>query len=81
MSTGVGLRLPTREWLRAVMSQPGYGDLFVVGSVLFVGYPVVGFPADPAGTGRVVNFPVRLLGCSLAFIGFFVPLVGGIGDE
>jgi hypothetical protein len=63
------------------MSQSGYGDLFVVGSVLFVGYPVVGFPADPAGTGRVVNLYVHLLGCSLAFIGSFVLLVGGIVDE
>ena len=81
MSTDGGVRLPTRERLRAVTSRPGYGDLFVVGSVLLVGYPVVGFPADPTGAGRVVNLYVHLLGFCLGFIGAFVLLAGDVIDE
>ena len=81
VSADGGLGLPTRDRLRAVMSQPGYGDLFVAGSVLLVGYPVVGFPADPTGTGRVVNLYVHLLGFCLGFIGAFVLLAGDVVDE
>ena len=81
VSADGGFGLPTRNRLRGVMSQPGYGDLFVAGSVLLVGYPVVGFPADPTGTGRVVNLYVHLLGFCLAFIGAFVLLAGDVVDE
>jgi hypothetical protein len=81
MSTDGGVRLPTRDRLRAVTSRPGYGDLFVVGSVLLVGYPVVGFPADPTATGQVVNLYVHLLGFCLGFIGAFVLLAGDVVDE
>ncbi|WP_299330893.1 hypothetical protein [Haloplanus sp.] len=81
LSAGVELRLPTRDLLRTVTSRPGYGDLFVAGGVLLVGYPIVGFPADPTGTGRVVNLYVHLLGFCLAFIGAFVLLAGDVVDE
>lgn len=81
MSTDGGRRLPTRERLRAVTSRPGDGDLFVAGVVLLVGYPVVGFPADPTGTGGVVNLYVHLLGFCLGFIGAFILLAGDVVDE
>ena len=70
-----------REGARAVASRQGEGDLFVVGAVLAVGYPVVGFPSDPTGAGSVVNLYVHLLGFCLAFIGPFALLVAGAFDE
>ena len=80
LSTGVGPRLPTRDWLQTVMSQSGYGDLFVACLVLVAAYPIVGFPADPTGTGRVVNVYVHLLGFCLAFIVSFVLLASDVVD-
>ena len=79
-STGLDLRRPS-ERLRTVTSRAGYGDLFLVGIALLVGYPVVGFPSDPTGAGRVVNLYVHLLGFCLAFIGSFVLLAGDVIDE
>ncbi len=81
MSVGVRLRRPIRDRVRAVVSRSGYGDLFVVGATLLVGYPVVGFPADPTGDGSVVNLYVHLLGFCLAFIGPFALLAAGAFDE
>lgn len=77
------LRLPgsLRGAARSVASRPGYGDLLVVGAVVAVGYPVVGFPADPSGGGSVVNLYVHLLGFCLGFIGPFALLAGGVFDE
>ena len=77
------LRLPhsLRERAMTVASRPGYGDLLAVGAVVAVGYPVVGFPADPAGGGSVVNLYVHLLGFCLGFIGPFALLAGGAFDE
>ncbi|ELZ35783.1 hypothetical protein [Halorubrum tebenquichense] len=77
------LRLPRslRQAARAVASRPGHGDLLVVGAVVAVGYPVVGFPADPSGGGSVVNLYVHLLGFCLGFIGPFALLAGGVFDE
>mgnify|MGYP005849325287 CR=1 FL=1 len=80
-STGVRLPRPIRGRIRTVASQSGYGDLFVVGVVLVVGYPVVGFPPDPTGEGSVVNLYVHLLGFCLAFIGPFALLAVGAFDE
>ncbi|ELZ44471.1 hypothetical protein C464_13280 [Halorubrum coriense DSM 10284] len=70
-----------RTHATAVASRPGYGELLVVGAVVAVGYPVVGFPADPAGGGSVVNLYVHLLGFCLGFIGPFALLAGGAFDE
>ena len=80
-STGTRLRQPVRSRVRTVVSRTGYGDLFVVGTALLAGYPVVGFPADPATGGSVVNLYVHLLGFCLAFIGPFALLAAGAFDE
>lgn len=70
-----------RETLRQVIATGGFGDLFAVGVVLAVVYPVVGFPTDPATAGRVVNMYGHLLGFSLAFIGPYALLEAGIFDD
>lgn len=80
-SAEIDLRRPLRGRIRTVTARPGYSDLFVVGVVLLVGYPVVGFPADPTGDGSVVNLYVHLIGFCLAFIGPFVLLAAGAFDE
>jgi len=80
-TTGVRLRRPVRSRVRTVASRSGYGDLFAVGAVLVVAYPVVGFPPDPSGGGSVVNLYVHLLGFCLAFIGPFALLAAGAFDE
>jgi hypothetical protein len=49
--------------------------------VIAVGYPVVGFPSDPAGGGSVVNLYVHLLGFCLGFIAPFALLAAGVFDE
>jgi len=64
-------RWDPRRFLDAVASSPGWGDLFLVGMVLSLGYPFVGFRT--AGDGVVVNRYVHLLGYCLAFL---VPYVG-----
>lgn len=70
-----------RETFRQVVAAGGFGDLFAVGAVLAVAYPIVGFPTDPATTGRVVNMYGHLLGFSLAFIGPYALLEAGVFDE
>lgn len=80
-STGTRLRQPVRKRVRTVTSRTGYGELFAVGVVLLVGYPVVGFPTDPATGGSVVNLYVHLLGFCLAFIGPFALLATGAFEE
>ena len=80
-SSDARLPRPIRTHLRSVASSPGYGDLLAVGAVVAVGYPVVGFPADPSGGGSVVNLYVHLLGFCLGFIGPFALLAGGVFDE
>ena len=75
-----GLR--SLAWVpRRLIGTPGYGDLFVVGVVLVVAYPVAGFPADPTGDGRVLNLYVHLLGYALAFIGPYVLIAFGAFDD
>lgn len=73
-----GWRRAVREWTAAVTARPGYGDLFVVGIVLLIAYPVVGFPTNPVGEGRVLNLYVHLLGYCLGFIGPYALLAAGI---
>jgi len=80
-SAGIPIRETAREGARVIASRPGEGDLFAVGTVLVVGYPVVGFPSDPAGAGSVVNLYVHLLGFCLAFIGPFALLALGAFAE
>lgn len=80
-STGVRILESLRASARAAVSNPGYGDLFAVGVALLVGYPIVGFPGDPTGSGSVVNLYVHLLGFCLAFIGPFALLAAGAFEE
>ena len=80
-TSGIEIRETAREGLREIASRPGEGDLFAVGAVLGVGYPVVGFPSDPTGAGSVVNLYVHLLGFCLAFIGPFALLAVGAFEE
>lgn len=80
-SAGISVRETACRGLREIASRPGEGDLFAAGAVLAVGYPVVGFPADPTGVGSVVNLYVHLLGFCLAFIGPFALLAVGVFDE
>lgn len=80
-SSGVGLRRSLRGATRMIASRPGYGDLLALGVVVTVGYPVVGFPSEPSGSGGVVNVYVHLLGFCLGFIVPFVLLAADIFDE
>lgn len=80
-TVGIRLRQPIRARIRTVAGRAGYGDLFVIGVVLLVGYPVIGFPADLVGGGSVVNIYVHLLGFCLAFIAAFVVLVVDVIGE
>ncbi|EMA61795.1 hypothetical protein [Halorubrum lipolyticum] len=80
-STGIRIRRAIRSGARAAVSNPGEGDLFAIGVALVVGYPIVGFPGDPTGTGSVVNLYVHLLGFCLAFIGPFALLAAGVFEE
>ena len=80
-SSDVRLPRPIGKHARAVASRPGYGDLLAVGAVVAVGYPVVGFPSEPAAGGSVVNLYVHLLGFCLGFIGPFALLAGGAFED
>ncbi|QUO47522.1 hypothetical protein [Halorubrum ruber] len=80
-SSGVRLPRSLRAHAKSIASRPGYGDLLAVGAAVAVGYPVVGFPSDPAGADSVVNLYVHLLGFCLGFIGPFALLAGGVFDE
>lgn len=52
----------------------------VVGAVLTVGYPLIGFPSEPADGAGVVNLYVHFLGYGLAFIGPYVAMETGLFD-
>jgi hypothetical protein len=80
-SSEVRLPRPLRAHAKSVAARPGYGDLLAVGAVIAVGYPVVGFPSDPAAGGSVVNLYVHLLGFCLGFIAPFALLAAGVFDE
>ncbi len=70
-----------RAWGEAIITERGYGDCFVVGAVVLVAYPVIGFPSDPAADGSVVNLYVHLLGFCLAFIASYVAISTGLFEE
>ena len=80
-TAGISVRASVHEIARVVASRPGEGELFVVGAVLVVGYPAIGFPSDPTGVGSVLNLYVHFLGFCLAFIGPFVLLATGTFEE
>lgn len=67
-----GRGLPGFDAVRAAARQPGYFELTGCAAVLFVGYPLVAFPADPVGPAGVVNLYAHLLGFCLAFIATYV---------
>jgi hypothetical protein len=70
-----------RSFFGRVIDRRGDGDLFAVGAVLAVSYPLVGFPAEPSTAGRVINLYVHLLGFCLGFIGPYATLAAGVFDE
>lgn len=59
-------------------STRGWLELAVVGGIIAVGYPLIGFPSDPSGAGLVVNVYVHALGYSLAFIVPYVAFELGV---
>lgn len=60
---------------RVTAREPGWPDAFALGVVVFVGYPLVGFPTEPSTTAGVVNTYVHLLGFCLAFLVAYVAVV------
>ena len=50
----------------------GYVELPLVGGVLLVGYPLVGFPSELVAANRVVNLYVHFLGFAIAFVAAYV---------
>ena len=70
-----------RAWGREIIAARGYGDCFVVGVVVLIGYPIIGFPAEPTGDGGIVNLYVHLLGFCLAFIVSYAAVSTGLFDE
>ncbi|AUX08757.1 hypothetical protein AArcSl_1122 [Halalkaliarchaeum desulfuricum] len=50
----------------------GYVELPVVGVILLVGYPLVGFPSELVAANRVVNLYVHFLGFAVAFVATYV---------
>lgn len=55
--------------------KPGWVDAFVLGVVVFVGYPFIGFPTEPSTAAGVVNTYVHLLGFCLAFLVAYVAVL------
>jgi hypothetical protein len=51
-----------------VGAPPGHLELCTVGTLLFLGYPLIAFPTDPFRGGAVVNLYTHLLGYALGFI-------------
>lgn len=59
-------------------SRVGFGELGVVAGIVLVGFPVVAFPADPAGDGTVLNLYTHLLGFALTFVAAYaLPEIDG----
>lgn len=67
-------------WSRRPDQLAGWLEFGVLGTVVAVGYPLIGYPTDPASAGQVVNIYVHTLGYALAFIGSYVGLEAGILD-
>lgn len=64
----------------ALCRRPGWSDLFVLGLVLFVAYPLVGYPGELVDDGVVVNVYAHFLGFCLSFIGPYSALELGLFD-
>lgn len=61
---------------------PGYMELGAVGTLLFLGYPFIAFPADPFQGGAVVNLYTHLLGYALGFISAYTfQVLPGAGTD
>lgn len=82
---GIGVRTPTSsvEPTNSLASgrSERWMDLAVLGTLLFFGYPFVGFPAPNVADGMVVNLYVHLLGFSLGFIVPYVAITLGVFDN
>jgi hypothetical protein len=65
----------------ALCRRPGWSDLFVLGLVLFVAYPAVGYPGELVDDGVVVNVFAHFLGFCLAFIGPYSALELGLFED
>lgn len=79
VATGAYLRecLPRVATLRRALgaareARPGYVEVGVFGAGAVALFPLVAFPADPAGAGTVVNIYGHLLGYALGFIASYV---------
>ena len=55
-------------------------EIFVVAVVLTIGYPLLGFPAEPAVGGAVINLYVHFLGYGLAFMVPYIGVEAGLFD-
>jgi hypothetical protein len=57
-----------RSLFGRIVERPGYGDLFVVGGVFWIGFLTLGFGLTPTFDGASVNHYVHLLGYCLSFM-------------
>lgn len=78
-TTDISSVKPTNS--RASERSGGWMDIAVLGTLLFFGYPFVGFPAPNVADGMVVNLYVHLLGFSLGFIVPYVAITLGLFDD
>lgn len=73
---------PDRLLGRLWRAPPGYLELAGIGTLLFLSYPSVAFPADPHGAGTIVNLYTHLLGYALGFMSTYaLRLRGGFHFE
>ncbi|MFW6004710.1 MAG: hypothetical protein ACOCPV_03650 [Halodesulfurarchaeum sp.] len=75
----------TTERSRALRLAPGaersgWVELGAISAFVAMGYPLVGFPAEPAAGGTVMNLYVHFLGYSLAFLVPYISLETGLLD-
>ncbi len=69
-----------RRGARSPIKRGGWLEMGVLGAIVAVGYPVIGYPIDPATISQVVNIYVHTLGYALAFIGTYAGWELGILD-
>lgn len=73
---------PDRLLARLWQAPPGYLELAGIAALLFLSYPSVAFPADPHGSGTIVNLYTHLLGYALGFMSTYaLRLRGGFHFE
>jgi hypothetical protein len=63
-----GVRGRSLRRFTRLASRPGYGDLLVVGVVICLAYPLLGFASVPTYDGAPVNHYLHVLGYCLAFL-------------